>query len=61
MVVNLDPRATHDGVCVIPPELRPHTGIAVVDALTGAGYEWGARNYVRLGPGQAHVMAVTRT
>ena len=61
VVVNLDPHATHDGVCVIPAELRPHTGIAVVDALTGAGYEWGARNYVRLGPGQAHVMAVTRT
>ena len=57
VVVNLDPFAVHEGVCVVPQELG---GLAepfdVVDALTGEAYTWGARNYVRLGPGKAHVM-----
>jgi starch synthase (maltosyl-transferring) len=58
VVVNLDPFAVHDGVCVIPPELGLGEQLAVVDALTGESYDWGSRNYVRLGPGKAHVMEV---
>jgi starch synthase (maltosyl-transferring) len=60
VVVNLDPFAVHDGVCAVPAGLGLGGGFAVVDALTGARYDWGARNYVRLGPGQAHVMEVQR-
>jgi starch synthase (maltosyl-transferring) len=58
-VVNLDPFAVHDGVCVIPPALGLPEHLGVVDGLTGESYEWGGRNYVRLGPGQSHVFEVT--
>jgi starch synthase (maltosyl-transferring) len=60
VVVNLDPFAVHDGVCVIPPSLGLPYRFGVVDALTGETYDWGERNYVRLGPGKAHVLEVTR-
>jgi starch synthase (maltosyl-transferring) len=60
VVVNLDPFAVHDGVCVIPPELGLGDRFGVVDALSGESYAWGPRNYVRLGPGKAHVMEVHR-
>jgi len=58
VVVNLDPYAVHDGVCVLPPALGLGAPVQVVDALGGGVYAWGLRNYVRLGPGQAHVMEV---
>jgi starch synthase (maltosyl-transferring) len=58
VVVNLDPFAIHDGVCVIPAELGLPERFDVVDALTGETYDWGPRNYVRLGPGKAHVLEV---
>ena len=60
VVVNLDPYAVHDGVCVLPPALGLGEQVPVVDALGGEAYSWGPRNYVRLGPGQAHVMEVQR-
>jgi starch synthase (maltosyl-transferring) len=60
-VVNLDPFAIHEGVCVLPPELGLPEPVELIDALTGEAYAWGARNYVRLGPGGAHVMTVART
>jgi starch synthase (maltosyl-transferring) len=60
VVVNLDPFAVHDGVCVIPPSLGLPDAIEVVDTLTGETYDWGGRNYVRLGPGKAHVLEVRR-
>ena len=59
-VVNLDPYAVHDGVCTIPAALGLPAGFEVIDGLTGASYEWGSRNYVRLGPGQSHVLEVVR-
>lgn len=58
VVVNLDPFAVHDGVCVIPPALGLADAFQAVDGLTGETYDWGDRNYVRLGPGKAHVMEV---
>jgi starch synthase (maltosyl-transferring) len=58
VVVNLDPFAVHDGVCVIPPSLGLPERFDVVDGLTGETYDWSGRNYVRLGPGRAHVMEV---
>ena len=60
VVVNLDPFAIHDGVCLIPAELGLPERFDVVDALTGETYDWGPRNYVRLGPGKAHVLEVRR-
>jgi len=60
VVCNLDPYAVHEGVCVVPPELGLGEPFGVVDGLTGETHEWGARNYVRLGPGKAHVMEVRR-
>jgi starch synthase (maltosyl-transferring) len=60
VVVNLDPLAAHEGVCVVPPALGLGDAVRVTDALGGGTYSWGARNYVRLGPGQAHVMVVQR-
>jgi starch synthase (maltosyl-transferring) len=59
-VVNLDPFAVHEGVCVVPPVLELPDSFDVVDELSGETYTWGARNYVRLGPGKAHLMAVAR-
>jgi starch synthase (maltosyl-transferring) len=59
-VVNLDPFAIHEGVCAVPPGLGLHEPFDVVDALTGETYTWGARNYVRLGPGRSHVMVPAR-
>ena len=60
VVVNLDPSEAHEGVCVVPPALGLGDAVQVTDALGGGTYSWGARNYVRLGPGQAHVMVVQR-
>ncbi|HET8811251.1 MAG TPA: maltotransferase domain-containing protein [Gaiella sp.] len=59
-IVNLDPFAIHEGVCVVPWELGLHEPYDVVDALTGESYTWRARNYVRLGPGRSHVLVPTR-
>ena len=60
VVVNLDPFAVHDGVCVIPPGLGLPERFEVVDGLTGERYGWSERNYVRLGPGKSHVLEVQR-
>ena len=60
VVVNLDPFAVHDGVCVIPPGLGLPERFEVVDGLTGERYAWSERNYVRLGPGKSHVLEVQR-
>jgi starch synthase (maltosyl-transferring) len=60
VVANLDPFAVHDGVCVIPSQLGLGEQLSAVDVLSGEAYDWGPRNYVRLGPGKAHVMEVHR-
>jgi starch synthase (maltosyl-transferring) len=60
VVVNLDPFAVHEGVCVVPSSFGLGEGYRVVDALTGEAYDWADRNYVRLGPGKAHVLEVHR-
>jgi starch synthase (maltosyl-transferring) len=60
VVVNIDPYAAHEGVCVVPPALGLRMPVQVTDALGGGTYSWGPRNYVRLDPGQAHVMEVQR-
>jgi starch synthase (maltosyl-transferring) len=58
-VVNLDPFAGHEGVCVIPVSLGLPPAFEVRDLLTDETFVWRAgRNYVGLGPGASHVLAV---
>ncbi|MFC8127466.1 maltotransferase domain-containing protein [Streptomyces sp. NPDC057302] len=60
VVVNLDPHRTQAGtVSLDMPELGLDwdESVPVRDELTGDTYHWGKANYVRLGPGGAHVLA----
>jgi starch synthase (maltosyl-transferring) len=58
-VVNLDPFAEQEGACVIPVALGFPPAFDARDLLTGQDFTWRAgRNYVRLGPGKAHVVKV---
>ena len=58
-IVNLDPAAAQVGVCVVPVS----TGFAPVypvrDLLTDESWTWRiGRNYVKLGPGQSHLLRI---
>ncbi|WP_199782846.1 maltotransferase domain-containing protein [Streptomyces alboniger] len=59
VVVNLDPHHTQEGTVRLD---LPHLGldrhetVPVRDELSGETYQWGDANYVRLGPGGAHVL-----
>jgi starch synthase (maltosyl-transferring) len=58
-VVNLDPFAEQRGVCVVPVSLGFAPAFEATELLTGAPFTWRAgRNYVQLGPGQAHIVKV---
>jgi starch synthase (maltosyl-transferring) len=57
IVVNLDPFSPREGLVTIPPEVDLPDSFAVQDLLSGETYAWStAGNYVRLAPGQAHVL-----
>ena len=57
--VNLDPRAEQEGVVVVPVTLGLPPAYVVSDLLAGETFHWRiGRNFVRLGPGQAHVLRV---
>ena len=57
--VNLDPRAEHEGVVVIPVMLGLPPAFAATELLPDEEFHWRiGRNYVRLGPGQSHVLRV---
>jgi len=59
LCVNLDPFAAREGLVDVPPELGFPASFAVQDLLSDATYAWHAGgNYVRLAPGQAHVLQV---
>ncbi len=61
-VVNLDPRARREGLCIVPGELGLPEAFTARDLLTDTSYRWRTgRNYVGLGPGHgmAHVMELT--
>jgi starch synthase (maltosyl-transferring) len=63
VVANLDPHHTQEAtVSLDMPRLGldRHGSMPVRDELTGAVYAWGSANYVRLGPGGAHVLTVGR-
>jgi starch synthase (maltosyl-transferring) len=59
VVVNIDPQAEQEGVCVVPVALGWPPAFEVSDLLAEQTYLWRAgRNYVKLGPGQSHVLKV---
>ncbi|MFE9971288.1 hypothetical protein ACFYRD_11160, partial [Streptomyces hirsutus] len=63
VVANLDPHRTQEAtVSLDMPQLGldRHESVPVRDELTGETYHWGRANYVRLGPGGAHVLVVGR-
>jgi starch synthase (maltosyl-transferring) len=58
-VVNIDPFAEREGVCVIPVALGLPPAFDARDLLTGQAFTWRAgRNYVKLPPGKAHIVKV---
>ena len=58
-VVNLDPRAAQEGVCVLPVSTGLPPAYRVRDLLTDDTWTWHiGRNYVRLGPGKSHVLRI---
>jgi starch synthase (maltosyl-transferring) len=59
-VVNLDPFAEQEGVCVIPVALGLPPAFDAQDLLADRAFTWRVgRNYVRLGPGKAHLIKAT--
>ena len=59
MVVNVDPFAEHEGLAVVPASLGLPPVFEARELLTGERFQWRiGRNYVRLGPGKSHVLAV---
>ncbi len=58
-VVNLDPHHAQEGLVDVHAGFGAPPAFTVRDELTGGQYHWHlGGNYVRLDPGQAHVMAV---
>jgi starch synthase (maltosyl-transferring) len=59
IVVNLDPLAAQEGVCVLPVSTGLPPAYRVRDLVAADEWTWHiGRNYVRLGPGQSHVLRV---
>jgi len=59
--VNLDPFKPHDGLAVVPAALGLPPAFPVHDLLRGERFTWQiGRNYVRLDPGQSHILRVER-
>jgi starch synthase (maltosyl-transferring) len=58
-VVNLDPRATQVGVCVVPVSTGLPPAYPVQDLLSNEKWTWRiGRNYVKLGSGQSHLLRI---
>jgi starch synthase (maltosyl-transferring) len=58
-IVNIDPFAEVEGVCVIPVALGYPPAFDARELLSGESFTWRAgRNYVKLGPGKSHVLKV---
>jgi starch synthase (maltosyl-transferring) len=59
-VVNIDPFAAQEGVCVIPVALGLPPVFDARDLVSGQAFTWRAgRNYVKLAPGKAHIVKVS--
>ena len=58
-VVNLDPAATQVGVCVVPVSTGLPPAYPVRDLLSDEKWTWRiGRNYVKLAPGQSHLLRI---
>jgi starch synthase (maltosyl-transferring) len=58
-VVNIDPVAEQEGVCVVPVALGFPPAFDARELLSGETFTWRAgRNYVKLGPGKSHLISV---
>ncbi|MBD0347774.1 MAG: alpha-1,4-glucan--maltose-1-phosphate maltosyltransferase [Thermoleophilia bacterium] len=61
VVVNLDPSTARDGLCIVPAELGLPPSFGAEELLSGRTFQWAiGRNYVRLEPGQSHIVRVRR-
>jgi starch synthase (maltosyl-transferring) len=61
VVVNLDPTSVQEGVCILPVSTGLPPAYRVRDLLAADGPDWTwhiGRNYVRLAPGQSHVLRI---
>jgi starch synthase (maltosyl-transferring) len=61
VVVNLDPFAPQEGVCILPVSTGLPPAYRVHDLLAAGATDWTwhiGRNYVRLEPGQSHVLRI---
>ena len=57
--VNLDPKATSEGLLTVPEFLGLGTTFTAGELLTGKSFTWKTGgNYVGLAPGQSHVLLV---
>jgi starch synthase (maltosyl-transferring) len=62
VVVNLDPSAPQEGVCILPVSTGLPPTYPVRDLLSGSEWAWHiGRNYVRLDPGKSHLLRVGHT
>jgi starch synthase (maltosyl-transferring) len=60
-VVNLDPFETREGLAILPAALGLPPAFRARELLTGETFTWHiGRNYVRLEPGESHVLRVER-
>ncbi|HEV8461659.1 MAG TPA: alpha-1,4-glucan--maltose-1-phosphate maltosyltransferase [Gaiellaceae bacterium] len=58
-VVNIDPFAEQEGVCIVPVALGLAPAFDARELLSGQSFTWRVgRNYVKLGPGKSHVLKV---
>jgi starch synthase (maltosyl-transferring) len=61
VVVNIDPFSSQEGVCILPVSTGLPPAYRVRDLLTAGAADWTwhiGRNYVRLAPGQSHVLRI---
>jgi starch synthase (maltosyl-transferring) len=60
VVVNLDPRLERDGLAVLPGALGLPEQFDADELLSEKRFRWRTgRNYVKLGPGQSHIVRPT--
>jgi hypothetical protein len=59
VAVNLDPRSAQEGVAVVPVALGLPPAYTATELLTGDEFHWRiGRNFLRLDPGQSHILQV---
>jgi len=57
--VNLDPASAREGVAVVPASFGLPSAFTASELLSGQGFRWRlGRNFLRLEPGQSHILRV---